>query len=372
MRLEFLNENHQKQKKEIKLMNDTGNGFYSLDGAIYKSNIVKYCIRPFAKTIGKLVAKHIRKGNDNKTFQINPDAHLKFLLEEPNPYMSGQMLQEKMAVQLKLNNNAFAYILRDEFGYATGVYPLSASSVDAIYENGILFLLFTINGKATTFPYSDIIHLRQDFSNNDIFGDSPIETLKPLMEIVTTTKKSFMARFKNSRTISWLSKNKNNLNSAEQKLTEFEKSFLFSESKNNILDNSVEVTQDYVLNALLMDDITTKVYNFFSTNEKIIQSKYTSDEWLVYYESEIEPIAKQLSDEYTRKLFSKYERSSGNSIQFDSATLQYASIGTKLNLIQMVDKGLMTPNEWREVLNLSSVEGGDNIIRRTDTTAPEQ
>ena len=31
--------------------------------------------------------------------------------------MTGQKLQEKLANQLCLNNNAFAVILRDEFGY---------------------------------------------------------------------------------------------------------------------------------------------------------------------------------------------------------------------------------------------------------------
>lgn len=37
--------------------------------------------------------------------------------------------------------------------------------------------------------------------------------------------------------------------------------------------------------------------------------------------------------------------------------------GTKLELVQMVDRGAMTPNEWRAVLNLGPVEGGDKPIR---------
>ncbi len=43
-------------------------------------------------------------------FKINPEPYIRFLLEEPNPLMTGQMFQEKMAVQLELNHNAFAYI----------------------------------------------------------------------------------------------------------------------------------------------------------------------------------------------------------------------------------------------------------------------
>jgi len=40
---------------------------------------------------------------------------------------------------------------------------------------------------------------------------------------------------------------------------------------------------------------------------------------------------------------------------------------TKLNLAQMVDRGALTPNEWREVFNLVPVSGGDVPIRRLDT-----
>ncbi len=75
----------------------------------------------------------------------------------------------------------------------------------------------------------------------------------------------------------------------------------------------------------------------------------------------------QMSGEYTRKLFTRRERGFGNRIIFEASSLQYASMQTKLNLLQMVDRGSMTPNEWREVLNLGPIEGGDKPIRRLDT-----
>lgn len=33
----------------------------------------------------------------------------------------------------------------------------------------------------------------------------------------------------------------------------------------------------------------------------------------------------------------------------------------------MVDRGAMTPNEWRATLNMAPIEGGDEPIRRLDT-----
>ncbi|MRU20528.1 phage portal protein, partial [Bacillus anthracis] len=70
---------------------------------------------------------------------------------------------------------------------------------------------------------------------------------------------------------------------------------------------------------------------------------------------------------FTRKLFSRRERGFGNRIIFESSSLQYASMGTKMNLVQMVDRGSLTPNEWRAILSLGPIEGGDKPIRRLDT-----
>ena len=70
-------------------------------------------------------------------FVYELDARLRYLLEEPNPYMTGQKLQEKLAAQLVLNNNAFALIIRDENGLPVEIYPITASSVQAIYRPGI-------------------------------------------------------------------------------------------------------------------------------------------------------------------------------------------------------------------------------------------
>ena len=37
----------------------------------------------------------------------------------------------------------------------------------------------------------------------------------------------------------------------------------------------------------------------------------------------------------------------------------------------MVDRGAMTPNEWRKILNLSPIDGGDIPVRRLDTAPLE-
>ena len=108
-------------------------------------------------------------------------------------------------------------------------------------------------------------------------------------------------------------------------------------------------------------------YALFNTNPHIVTSIATEDEQNAYFDAEIEPVLKQLSGEYTRKLFSRRERGCGNRIVFEASAWDFASTSTKLNILQMVDRGALTPNEWRRAFNLAPVDGGDKPIRRLDT-----
>lgn len=360
----------------VELITEKGNGFYSWNGKLYQSDIIRACINPKVKAIGKLVPKHIRN-NTKEGFSINPEPYIKFLLEDPNPYMSGQMLQEKAISQLEINNNSFIYIMRDEFGYPIELYPICGASCEAIYDKeGYLFLKFYLeNGKSIIFPYSDIIHLRQNYNDNELFGTSNIETLKPLMEIVTTADQGIVKAIKNGAVIKWLLKFHQTLRPEDiQKQTkEFTDTFLNISNTGGAaaVDAKADAQQvspnDYVPNSSQSKESYQRIYSLFGTNDKIVQSKYNEDEWNAYYESVIEPIALQMSNEYTRKLFSRRERGFGNKIIFESANLQYASMSTKLNLQSMVDRGALTPNEWRQIFNLGPVEDGDKPIRRLDT-----
>ena len=55
-----------------KMITDTGNGFYSWNGKLYHSDIIRSCIKPRTKALGKLVAKHIRETvtNDGKRIEV--------------------------------------------------------------------------------------------------------------------------------------------------------------------------------------------------------------------------------------------------------------------------------------------------------------
>lgn len=365
-----------KENTRFEMVSDAGEGFYEWNGNLYKSDIVRSCIRPKSRAVGKLIAKHILNGGTE--FKVNPKPHIRFLLEEPNPLMTGQVLQEKLAVQLELNNNAFALIKKDDLGVPLEIYPIPAVSVEVVEgKQGDLFLRFYFrNGQRMTIAYADIIHLRQDFNNDDFFGDPPGEALSGLMEVVNTTDQGVVKAIKNSVIIKWILKFKSVLKDEDidAQVQKFTKNYLSIDSVNGgaaASDSRYDLEQvkqeSFVPDDKQSRNITERLYSFFNTNEKIVQSKFSEDEWNSYFESVIEPFSMQISGEYTRKILTRGERARGNTIVFEASSLQYASMKTKMQLLQMVDRGAMTPNEWRNILNMGPIEGGDKPVRRLDT-----
>lgn len=379
----FRNKTPTQQPNEgykFELITERGNGFYSWRGNLYQSDIIRSCIRPKARAIGKLVAKHIRESADG--LQVNPEPYMRFLLEEPNPYMTGQLLQEKMATQQELNNNAFALIIRDENDYPMQIYPIPCRTVEAVYDKqGTLLLKFLLkNGKTKTFYYRDILHLRKDFNDNDIFGDPPAEALTSLMEIVNTADQGIVKAIQNSNVIKWLLSFKQTLRPEDirKNVKEFVAEYLSIDSETGgaaAHDAKFDVKQvkpeGYVPNAAQMKETLKRIYGFFNTNEKIVQASYSEDEWISYFESAIESDVMQMSGEWTRKLFTRKERGHGNKIHFEASALTFASMQTKLRLREMVDRGALTPNEWRKTMNLAPLPGGDKPVRRLDTAVVE-
>ena len=368
----------------VKIMRENGNAVYSWNGELFNNGDVRAMVRPFVNAAGKLDPKHVREGVDQKgdpDVKVNPEPYIRILLEEPNPALTGTTFRQRMAWQYMLKNNAFAFIVRDGNGWAIGLYPLEWLSAEALYDTQRkLYIRFNLlSGREAVISYDDLVHIPRDVGNNELFGMPNQEALAMLMEVAGTIDKSIIAAVRNGGAIRWLLKYTRGMRPEELKTRakEFAKSFLDTE---NVEDGSVGVAatgadaeakqidpHDYVPNAMIMDKVKQRLMAYFGINDKIMNSTYDENEWNAYYESVVEPFAQAMSEEFTKKLFSRWERNRGNRITFDSTSLQYASMQSKLNLVQMVDRGAMTPNEWRQIMNLSPIEGGNKPIRRLDT-----
>ena len=121
----------------------------------------------------------------------------------------------------------------------------------------------------------------------------------------------------------------------------------------------------FTADAEQMKLIKDNVFEYFGVNEEVLQNKAFGDAWSAFYEGSIEPFAIQFSDVMTRMLFTLREQSEGNSVMATANRLQYMANKDKLDVsAQLLDRGIMSINDVREIWNLPPVEGGDvRIIR---------
>ena len=343
----------------VKLVRENGNGVYSWNGDLLDSGDVRAMVRPFVQAAGKFDPKHVREGVDKEgkpEIKVNPEPYVRILLAEPNPLMTGVMFRQRMAWQYMLKNNAFAYIVRDANGFALQLYPLEWYSVEALLDDQRrLYLRFNLQtGKQAVISYEDVIHIPRDVAGNELFGNPNRTALETLMEVAGASDRSIVQAVKNGGAIKWLLKYTRGMRPEElrTRAKEFAKSFLDTE---NSEDGSIGVAatgadaeakqvepHDYVPNAMAMQNVSKRLMAYFGTNEKIVSSSYNENEWNSYYENVIEPFAQAMAEEFTRKIFSRWERARGNRITMDSTSLQYASMQSKLGLVAMVDRGAMT------------------------------
>jgi hypothetical protein len=103
-----------------------------------------------------------------------------------------------------------------------------------------------------------------------------------------------------------------------------------------------------------------EVYNFFNISDKIVSGNYTEEEYSVYIQSIIEPIAKAMSYEFTLKLLTSNQRKNGEKIVFSSINNQLGNISSKAKFLEAMAKtGTLTINESRELIGKPGVKDGD-------------
>ena len=115
----------------------------------------------------------------------------------------------------------------------------------------------------------------------------------------------------------------------------------------------------YVVAADEMERINTNVFNYFGTNEDVLQNRAYGDAWSAFYEGKIEPFSIQFSEVATKMLFTERERAGGTLLMATANRLQYMSNTEKLNVsAQMADRGIMNRDEIREIWNLPPLPNG--------------
>lgn len=348
--------------------------FHSFGTNIYTNDIVRACIRTLAEHSSKANVKVIRRTDGDI---IGGDQRLQKLIQyQPNIYMNGKDFLYKVRTLLEINNMVFIYIKRDEVGRCIELYPMPAGNYEAVEVMGKLYIKFSYpNGVIMTHAWEDLAVLRKDYNTSDIWGDTNNAILTSL-ELLDTTNQGMANAIKSTANLRGILKSTKAMLSPEdvkRAKEQFEADYMSMTNTSGVA--SIDATQTFeplnlqpqLANYKSVEDLRLNIYRYFGLNEEIIMSKATPDQRESFYESKIETFLLALSLELTNKIFNSRQKGFGNEILFEANRMSYMSQQEKMNLVAMVDRGAMTPNEWREALNLAPIEGGNVPIRRLDT-----
>ena len=344
-----------KAKSTFQLLEGYTPAFYNWNGSIYESDLIRAALDAHGRHAAKLSVNIA--GEAQKTLKNR-------LMIEPNDFQTWGQFLYRTAVILYCRNTAFIVPQIGDYGETTGVVEIAPDSWEVVEYQGKPYVRFTFgNMKKAAVELENLGILTRFQYKNELFGENN-EALKATLDLIKMQRQGITEGIKNGASYRFMAQSDNWSTDADL-ANEMERfnSYTFQNLKTsggtilfpNTYKNIQQIKQEsYKIDADQMKVIDTNVFNYFGVNEKILQNSAFGDEWLAFYEGAIEWLAIQLSDVLTRMLYSERERQFGNRIWFSSNRLQYMSNADKMNAIaQMADRGLMTRNELREILNLT-------------------
>ena len=340
--------------------------FTSWGGAIYESEIVRAAIDARARHISKLKVELI--GSANPSLQSK-------LRQGPNQWQTWSQFLYRVSTILDINNTAFVVPVFDERMIITGVYPVLPSRCSLLEYDKELWLRYQFNhGEIAAVEFRKCAVLTKHQYKSDFFGD-PNSAIEETMKLIHIQNEGIEEAVKNTSTFRFMAQLSNFAKPEDLALERkrFTRENLATDSEaggfllfpNTYKDIRQIDVKPYTVDPDQMKAIRENVYNYFGVNEDVLQNKAFGDAWSAFYEGAIEPFAIQFSEAMSKALFSERERAQGSQLMLTANRLQYMSNSDKLNVTaQLLDRGLFSINEAREVWNLAPVENGDvRVIR---------
>lgn len=338
---------------------------------IYASDVVQQAIGCIVSEMKKLIPEHVREINGDV---IPVNSSLNRVLNNPNPLMTTSDFLEKVTWILFLNYNVFIIPIYREWQEKNGVikrhyealYPILPSQVDFIEDvSGKLYVKFRFNnGQEYTLRYSDVIHIRKNFSVNQYMGGNDqgqpdngalLNTLDLNHKLLQGIAKAMNASFAVNGVVKF-----NTLidgDKAKNALTEFETKLRNSE--NGFLP--LDLKYDYVpiqRNIQLIDEATlkfidTKILRHYGVSLPILTGDYTKEQYEAFYQKTLETLIISYCQAFTKTVFTDGEKNHNNKVKLYPKDLIFMSIEQKIELIkELGPTGTLFENEKRVMVGM--------------------
>lgn len=340
--------------------------FSSYEGGVYESELIRAAINARATHISKLkveIQGAARMGLQNK------------LRHGPNQFQTWSQFLYRLSTILDVHNTAFICPVFDEYGEPSGVYTPLPARCEVVQYGKVPYLRYEFqDGQKASVELAYCAVMTKHQYRSDLLGESN-NVLSATMNLIHIQNQGIQEGVKSAATYRFMAE-LTNFSKAED-IAKERKRFttenfsadadaggilLFPNTYKNV--RQVEA-KPWVVDADQINVIRANVFEYFGVNEDVLQNKTFGDAWSAFYEGAVEPFAIQFSEVMTKMLFTFREQSQGNRVVATANRLQYLSNADKLNVsAQMLDRGIMSINDVREIWNLPPVDGGDvRIIR---------
>ena len=340
--------------------------FTTWNGAIYESLIIRAAIDARARHISKLKVETYGTAN--------PSLQSKLRLA-PNQWQTWSQFLYRVSTITDVYSNCIITPVFDNYMTITGMYPILPTRCEIIDYRGEPWLRYKFsNGQIGAVEFRKCAIITKYQLRNDFFGE-PNNALDETMKLLNIQRQGVEEAIKNTSTFRFMAKLNNfakpeDLAKERERFTQ-ENLSTESESGGFLLFPSTYTdikqidVKPYTVDSDQLKLIYKNVENYYGVNEAILQNAAIGDQWSAFYEGAIEPFAIQFSEAMTKALFSERERAQGSGLIATSNRLQFMSNSDKLTISStMLDRGVMSINEIRDIWNLAPVEDGDRRIIR--------
>ena len=352
----------------LQMVNDWQNVFITRKS--YEDDIVaKACISTIARHVGKLKGRLVNVSNGRKNAANDHDSLREVLEYQPNPYHTTYDLLYRLASNAVSTGNAYASIKRGPDGQLLELWPIDCRNVEPREVNGVPYFRFTFDtGKRVSLPYSDVIHIRWNFTQGDLIARDT-SNLEQQLRLLNTLEQSFENSAVNSGRIRGLVKINGTIGS-EQWAKRADQIAQQLQNKNGMIATDATIsfqpidTQPTPADHTQLDYIRDNIYRAYGCSNAIVSGNYSEQEWTAFFESTIEPIAIAFAQEFTRKILSPKERAQGYRIVFDTDRLAYATLKDKAEFLKnAAPTGALTVNDICELIGMTPPLAEDKRIQ---------
>lgn len=348
--------------------------YRGFSGDILTYDLIVDSISALARNIGKMDLKSVRRNAENVA-TVDRVSDIAKVLAKPNKYMTQYDFLYKVASLYYSSNNVFIWPERDEKGNLVALWPVNYKNFRLVKaENGVLIAEFQLAYTKTYYcAYDELIHLRNHYTTDDLFGDNNA-AINPVAELIGAQRQGIINGIKNSAVIRGILKSLNVLKKTDMDAAREQFIEDNLQASNNggvmVIDGKFDYqnieSKPYVIDSETREQTKKEVYEYFGVNEAFVTNSYTPEQYDAVYEGALEPFARMLMQAFTSKLFTEREQGFGDKVEVNMRSLKFQTTSAAVSIINATrELGLFRRDEYREMLGyepLGTENGGDEIM----------